>query len=794
MRKSPKIRVYDLVKKLGVPKEEVLRVLRELSIGVKSTLSSVDESVAETVELRLKHKSKSASKKKGAGKTPTSTRLRPRLVRKEDATGRARELIQDALQAQEEKPEVSPKIETVEAKPEPIPVVPEPEAAKPSNPMTRTPSIPPPPPSTKRLNASTRLRSSRPTATIPHRPPFKFHPVASHPVQKPSSQRRKPARTVAPPPPLELPVGEDAEITLSEGVTVKELAEKTKRGSRDLIQILMRKGIMTTINQPLGEELAVKICEELGYKATVITFEQEALEQAEKEEPETNVVPRDPVVTVMGHVDHGKTSLLDAIRKTDVVKGEHGGITQHIGAYHVTHKNRGITFLDTPGHEAFTRMRARGAQITDIVILVVAADDGVMPQTIEAIDHAKAAGVPIVVAINKIDKPEANLEKVKKALADSGVMVEEWGGENVCMAVSAKKRQGITELLDMILLVADMKELKANPDRRGMGVVVEAKLDRTKGSIASVLVQNGIIRVGDPFIAGAAHGKIRAMFDDHHRSIRSAGPSLPVEILGLQGVPQAGDSFQVLSSEAKARQISTLRQIRLREKGLRKTSRLTLESLHEQIQEGGIKDLPLILKGDVQGSVEALSDSLVQMGAGKVRVKIIHSATGPITETDILLSSASNAIIIGFNVRPEPKAAMLAASEGVDIRLHNVIYEVMDQIHKAMEGLLDPIVKEVYLGKAEVREVFRIRKIGTIAGCFILDGTVQRNSQVRVTRQDELMFQGRTESLRRFKEDVSEVKAGFDCGISIEGFKDFQVGDMIEAFRTETIASVLETA
>ncbi|MBI4161099.1 MAG: translation initiation factor IF-2 [Acidobacteria bacterium] len=578
------------------------------------------------------------------------------------------------------------------------------------------------------------------------------------------------------------------EVILTEGVTVKELAEKTGRGSRDLIRILLGKGLLAAINQTLDRDLAVKICEELGFRARVITFEEEAIRLAERPDEAGRLVPRDPVVTVMGHVDHGKTSLLDAIRNTNVVAREHGGITQHIGAYHVTRKGRGITFLDTPGHEAFTRMRARGAQVTDIVVLVVAADDGVMPHTLEAIDLARAAGVPVVTALNKMDKPEANPDKVKKALADAGVLIEEYGGESVLVPVSAKQGRGIEEILEMILLVADMRELRANPDRAGSGTVIEAKLDRTRGAAATVLVQNGTVRVGDAFIAGAVHGKVRAMFDENRDSLRSVGPSRPVEILGLQGVPQAGDIFQVLEDEARARQIGALRQLRQREEGLRRGTRLTLESLHDRIREGEVKELPLILKGDVQGSVEALSGRLAELSDDRVQVKVLHAATGPINESDVLLASASNAIVIGFNVRTEPTAEPIAAAESVDIRLHNVIYEVEDQIRNAMAGLLEPEQQEVYQGRAEVREVFRIRRVGTVAGCYVQDGLVRRNSEVRVLRGEQVLFQGKAQSLRRFKEDVAEVKAGFECGISIGNFDGFQVGDRIEAFRTEISA------
>ena len=792
MRKTAKIRVFTLAKKLGVTNEEVLRVLRELNVGVRSNLSSVEESVAQTVEMRLKHKSRAKGKKKAAA-PEIPARLKPRLVRRADAVGKAKEIIQEALKKKApEDAQEPPAAEETKISPAPAAKPPDkqPLVAKPALPKVRTPTIPPPSVPNRIQIPNLRTRPFRPV--VAHRP-LARHAVPSHPVQKPTAHKRKSPRPVPVPPPPR-PTGEPIEVILSEGVTVKELAEKTSRGTRELIQFLMRKGIMATINQPLDRATAEKICSELGYEAKFITFEEEEILHLEEEEKDAHLLPRDPVVTVMGHVDHGKTSLLDAIRESDIVSKEHGGITQHIGAYHVTHKGRGITFLDTPGHEAFTRMRSRGAQATDIVVLVVAADDGVMPQTLEAIDHSRAAGVPIVVAVNKIDKPEADPEKVKRELADRDLLIEEYGGDTVCVEVSAKARTAIVDLLDMILLVADVKELRANPERHGTGTVLEAKLDRTRGAVATVLIQNGTVRMGDPYIAGASYGKVRAMFDEDGNKIKSAGPSRPVEILGLQGVPQAGDSFQVLSDESKARQIGSLRQIRLREANLRKSTRLTLEGLHRQIDEGEVKELPLILKGDVQGSVEVLANTLSELGTSKVQVKILHSATGPINETDVLLATASNGIIIGFNVKPERKAQELANAEAVQIRIHNVIYEVEDQIRKAMEGLLEPIIREIHLAHAEVMQVFRIRKLGLVAGCMVLDGTFPRNALIRVLREDQVLFQGKTSSLRRFKDDVSEVKSGLECGIGIEDFDKLQAGDRIEAYRTEEVSAVLETA
>jgi translation initiation factor IF-2 len=521
------------------------------------------------------------------------------------------------------------------------------------------------------------------------------------------------------------------------------------------------------------------------------SFEEELLQEDSEEARPEDVVTRAPVVTVMGHVDHGKTSLLDAIRETRVAEREAGGITQHIGAYHVTINGRNIVFLDTPGHEAFTLMRARGAKVTDIVILVVAADDGVMPQTREAIDHAKAAGVPIVVAINKIDKPNASPERVKRELTDVGLMPEEWGGQTVTVEVSAKKKQNIELLLEMVLLVSDIGELKANPKRNASGTVLEAKLDRGRGPVATILVQDGTLHVGDTFIAGPIVGRVRALIDDRGRPAKAAGPSTPVEVLGLAGLPQPGDAFQALADAAKARQIATFRQTQAKERALgAKGARLTLESLQAQIAEGDMKELPIIIKADVQGSAEVLADTLTKLSDEKVKLRIIHTGVGAINESDVLLASASNAIIIGFNVRPDRNAGDIAERERVDIRLHSVIYTVTDEMKKAMAGLLEPTFKEVRLGIAEVRNTFKVPKYGTIAGCMVTDGRITRagDTHARLLRDNVVVYEGKIGSLRRFKDDVSEVKSGFECGIGFERFNDIKVGDVIEVFVMERVA------
>jgi translation initiation factor IF-2 len=581
-------------------------------------------------------------------------------------------------------------------------------------------------------------------------------------------------------------------ITLAEGMTVADLATKLDVKAKDVLRKLMERRLMMTINSTIDDETASMIAREFGADVKMQTFEEEMLQVEAEDVDPADKVTRAPVVTVMGHVDHGKTTLLDAIRSARVAEREAGGITQHIGAYAVQVNDRNVVFLDTPGHEAFTMMRARGARVTDVVILVVAADDGVMPQTKEAIDHAKAAGVPILVAINKIDKPNANPDRVRKELADLGLVSEQWGGQTVMVEVSAKKKQNLELLLEMILLVTEMSELKANPKRSASGTVLEAKLDKGRGPVATILVQDGTLRVGDTFIAGTIVGKVRALIDDRGRQIKAAGPATPVEVLGLGGLPQPGDAFQTLADAVKARQIALFRQTQAKEKALGgKVARLTLESLQQQIAEGGMKELPIIIKADVQGSAEVLADTLTKLADQNVKIRIIHSGVGAINESDVLLASASNAIIIGFNVRPDRNASDVADREKVDIRQHSVIYNVVDEMKKAMTGLLEPTFKEVRIGSAEVRDTFKVPKFGTIAGCMVLDGRITRagDTQARLLRDNVVVYEGKIGSLRRFKDDVSEVKAGFECGIGFERFNDIKVGDVIEAFVVERVAA-----
>ena len=578
------------------------------------------------------------------------------------------------------------------------------------------------------------------------------------------------------------------EITIPAVITVKDLAAEMKITSGDLIKKLLNLGVMATINKEIDFDIAYLAASEFGITAKKkdIKTDEDILFD-DSEDREEDLVTRPPVVVVMGHVDHGKTSLLDAIRKTNVIEGEAGGITQHIGAYKVNINNREITFLDTPGHEAFTSMRARGAQITDIAILVVAANDGVMPQTIEAINHAKAAEIPIIVAVNKMDLPGANLEKVKEGLTEQGLVPEEWGGDTIYVPISAKKGEGIDTLLEMVLLQADMLELKANPTKQAKGTVIEAKLDKSRGPVVSMLVQRGTLDVGDTIVVGSSIGRIRTMTNDKGKKVKSAGPSTPVEITGLTTVPNAGDTFYEVKDEKTAKHLIERRKIQEREKGLNATSMVTLDDLYSQIEQGKLKQLNLIVKADVQGSVEAVKQSLEKLSNNEVRVKVIHSNVGAITETDVTLAKVSNAIIIGFNVRPDPIAKMEAEKDGVEIKLYSVIYNAIEDVESAMKGMLDPEYKEVIIGNAEVRQVFKVSNVGTIAGCYVTDGKIARNSIVRVIRDNVVLHEGKLVSLKRFKDDVKEVAYGYECGVQIENYNDIVEGDVIEAHIMEEI-------
>jgi translation initiation factor IF-2 len=643
---------------------------------------------------------------------------------------------------------------------------------RPMHPTSRRPgmepAVAPPLPDQQRRPGSNRGRPQRDRSAEPEEK-----------ILRPSTRRQTPSG----PPPV------SREITVTEGITVKELSEKLDVKASMVIKKLMDRNILATINQTLDSKLATEMAREFGASTSTITYEEESQQKVEVAEEQKDLLKRAPVVTIMGHVDHGKTSLLDAIRVANVAGKEAGGITQHIGAYYVEKDGRKVVFIDTPGHEAFTRMRARGAKVTDIVVLVVAADDGVMPQTLEAIDHARAAKVPIVVAINKIDKPDAQPERIKQQLSDRGLLAEDWGGDTVMVPVSAKMKINLDLLLEMILLVADLQDLKANPARPAMGNVLEAKLDRGRGPVATVLVRNGTLHVGDYFICGAVFGKVRAMLNDRGEPIREAEPSTPVEVLGLESMPEAGDDFQVVTDTAKAKQIVLFREAKVREATLAKSSRITLEMLHKKLAAGEVTELPIILKADVGGSAEVLSDTLQKLSNDKVKIRVLRSGVGAINESDVLLASASDAIIIGFNVRPERNTTALAEQEKVDIRLHTIIYNLTDEIKRAMTGLLEPVFKEVYKGKAEVRDTFRITKVGNVAGCQVQDGSITRDSEVRLLRDNVVVYTGKISSLRRFKDDVSEVKSGMECGITLENFGDIKQNDIIEAFVTERVAT-----
>ncbi len=599
-----------------------------------------------------------------------------------------------------------------------------------------------------------------------------------------------------------IPTGQKTQITtakaikrrvkVDETIVLSELAKRMGIKANEMIVKLMGLGVMATVNQTIDYDTAVLVAGEFGYEVEKASFEEEVILKKTTEDDPEKLASRPPVVTIMGHVDHGKTSLLDVIRKTRVTEGEAGGITQHIGAYHVQTDKGVIAFLDTPGHEAFSAMRSRGAKVTDIVVLVVAADDGVMPQTVEAINHSKASNVPIIVAVNKMDKPDADPDRVQRELSEHGLVPEAWGGDAIFVMVSAKQNTGIEELLEMILLQAEILELKANPDKLASGHVVEAKLDSGRGPVATVLVQDGTLRAGDSVVCGMHYGKIRVLQDDLGRTVESAGPSMPVEIVGLSGVPMAGDELVALADEKDARQVSQHRMQKQRSKELAKTNRLSLEGLFEKMQKGEVKDLNLIIRADVDGSIEALRDSLVKLSNDEVSINVVHAATGTITESDISLAAVSNAIIIGFNVRPNAKVQELAAEENVDMRFHNVIYNVIKEVKDAIVGMMESIYEERVLGRAEVRQTFHVPKVGTIAGCYVTDGKIQRGQLMRLLRDGIITFEGKNSSLRRFKDDVKEVQSGYECGIGIENYNDIKVGDVIESYYVEEIRPEVE--
>ncbi len=809
------IRVHELAKKLGVDNKDIIAKLNSLGIKGKTHSSSIDDEIANKVSHLFKSKAKPKTETKIKTKTGTRVRIKTE-AKKEPAVEpklkpKTRTKVEPKVEARKEtepeikiKPRAEQKIETVtdlpgkELKAE--------EKTESKAEIEKKDETEGHSEAERRIGPFKFEEEEEVTRVLPSRfrdklQPIKLKGVRSFPAAKKKWQGFKPVSRKLEKPKVFKP-GEKVVtlptlprkklIKLTEGMTAKDFAETIGQKLSEVIKRFIELGFMATINQPVDMDATILVADSFGVKAEFAPAEAIESILEESIEDASLLRPRPPVVTIMGHVDHGKTSLLDAIRETKLVEAEAGGITQHIGAYKVNLKDKVIVFLDTPGHEAFTAMRARGAKVTDIVILVVAADDGVMPQTIEAINHAKAAGVPIIVAVNKIDKPEANPARIRQQLSEHGLVSEEWGGQTIFTEVSAKKRIGIETLLEMVLLQSEVMELKANPNRAGKGVIVEAKLDKGRGPVATVLVQTGAVKVGDTFITGIHYGKVRALIDDTGKKLPEAGPSTPVEIIGLSGVPQAGDTFIVVEDERKARQIALAREQKQRDTVVTRVRRMTLDDLYTRIQEGVVKELNLIIKGDVQGSVEAVGEALERLGTEAVKVKVIHSSVGGIKETDVMLASASEAIIIGFNVRPEPKADTLAEKEGVDVRLYNIIYDAISDVKAAMEGLLEPTLKEKILGKVEVRQTFHISRTGTIAGCYVLEGTISRsNTNARLLRDHVVIYEGKMSSLKRFKEDVKEVQSGYECGISLENFNDIKVGDILEVFTIEKIAAKL---
>ncbi|MCP4203791.1 MAG: translation initiation factor IF-2 [bacterium] len=766
-----KISVQDLAKKMGVEDQDLIFKLKSIGVQLDDKNPEVDsEIIAAVLQGKSLRQPREVILRDAEAKAtvPVARKKPPQRRMPTGLKPRGRRMIQ----------RVQPRIRTIPTTQKPQPAVPAtpapaeevaaaPEVQASATPATQAPSAQPTPPPTPEAGRATEVDTSARR-------------------QRRSARRQQTASDQT----LEFKHGAPTgPITISEAMTVREFAEKLDVKSKDLIKYFLERGMMATINHIVEPDLAVEIAEQLGVEAMAVSFEEE-IQLQQKSVGGTE--PRAPVVTIMGHVDHGKTTLLDSIRSSRVTESEFGGITQHIGAYQVDVGGRKVVFLDTPGHEAFTLMRSRGAKATDIVVLVVAADDSVMPQTIEAIDHAKAANVPILVAINKIDKSNANVERVKKELADHGVAVEEWGGDTIALPISALKQEGISELLEMLLLTADILELKADPGLPAQGVVLEAKKEAGRGILATVLVQNGTLRRGDVFVAGATFGKVRSMLSDLGERLDEVEPATPIEVMGFDSVPEAGDPFQVVEDESKARSVAEFRQEEVRRKELAPVSgKASLEQLFDRIQQGEAKELAVVLKADVQGSVEVIADTLRKQATEQVRIEIIRAGVGAISNNDILLAAASDAIVVGFNVRPEQNAADLADKEQVDIRLHTVIYELTDEIRKAMTGLLEPTFKEVIRGRAEVREIFSIPKQGVIAGCHVIEGTIPRNAQARLLRDNVVIHDGALGSLRRFKDDVAEVRTGFDCGIRLEKYQDVKPGDLIEAYAKEEVAPTL---
>ena len=835
------MRVYELAKQLGMENRDLIPELKRLGISVASHSSALEPDAVQKALEKLGPKQKTSMKStvdsgrmdkqrdlEGGGHHPAGAKGVGTHVATEEAKPDKRRILikrkRDEAPSEEPAPlgheplaahpaeAAAPAMSPLHPPTEAPPAHHEPHAPSTAPVATEPPLVTKPivPPSPEALSGKKKvleelqgegLKDKLKKARKPGRPreedevrvredAARWQDLRAIPVQRRDDRSKHVHHST----PAEITKPRKKSVKLTPGMTVKEFAELIGQRPADIVRKLMDMGQMLTFNQPMHVEAASMIAEEAGVKVEVAVEKggEDLLEDITQVQGEVRLEPRPPVVTIMGHVDHGKTSLLDAIRETKVAEGEAGGITQHIGAYTVTVHGKQVTFLDTPGHEAFAAMRARGAKVTDIVILVVAADDGVMPQTVEAIHHAKAAGVPLIVAMNKIDKPAANPDRVRNSLSEHGLISEAWGGDTIMVEVSAKQKTGLDQLLEMILLQAEVLELKADPHQLAKGAVVEAKLERGRGPVATVLVQSGTLHVGDAFVVGAFSGKVRALIGHTGAKVQQAGPSVPVEVIGLPGVPSAGDVFQAVKDERIAREIAEDRARKQRAAELAGAGKVSLDDLFAKIQEGSVKELSLVIKADVQGSSEALATAVEKLPTDVVKLRVIHNGVGGITESDVLLAAASNAIIIGFNIRPEPKASDLAEKEHVDVRLYTIIYDALNDIKAAMEGLLEPTLKERVLGRAEVRQVFTVSKAGTIAGCYVIDGTITRASAgVRVIRDNVVVYQGKLGSLRRFKDDVREVQQGYECGIGVENFSDIKTGDVIEAYAIEKIATKL---
>jgi translation initiation factor IF-2 len=752
---AKKPRVYEVAKDLGMSSEAVLQIVKRLGVDVKNHMSTLLPETVEKIQAEMAHE---------------RTAVREEQARKHEI---------EVQRAREERARVAAAQAAQQAAAPPRPVA-----------APAAPARPAPPPSRPLDMRGPRRRERKKKKVVDEKLVIDSVRKTLASLDQGSTRRRHRRHDEET---GEVAVEEARILKVTEFMTVAELANLMEVKPQEVITTCMRLGLMATINKRLDKDSLVAVADEFGYGVEFVS-DYGAEEAAESEAADATGVqlPRAPVVTVMGHVDHGKTSLLDTIRKTNVIAGEAGGITQHIGAYDVElASGRKICFLDTPGHEAFTAMRARGAQVTDIVVLVVAADDRVMPQTVEAIDHAKAADVPIVVAINKMDLPGADPVRIKTELAKHGVVVEEFGGKNVCVEISAKKGTNIEKLLEMILLEAELLDLKADPERRARGVVLEARVEQGRGVVVSLLVQNGSLKIGEAFVAGQQYGRVRAMFDERGHNVKRAGPSTPVEVLGWGGTPAAGDLFAAFAEEREAREIAVKRQALHREHEFRAEKAISLTEFHTRLAQGETSELRLLIKGDVDGSVEALSESLTKLSTSEVRIHILRQAVGQITESDVLLAAASGAIVVGFHVRPDARVRELAEREKVEIRLYDIIYKAVEDVKQALEGLLKPEIKEVVLGAAEIREVFKLSKSGTVAGCMVTSGTIPRTGKVRLLREGQTVWTGRIGSLRRFKDDVREVTSGFECGIALDGMNDVKVGDVIEAFTTEEIQRTL---